>query len=823
MQKEYARGDSLVMTDTSSNQSLAELIHSELNCYSYAKRAKHEIRKSQRFATQAARSPIQWAKHLLYKSYCLWFTHFPAYSHQLRQVIKGGGGRSRNGSIDSKKIRPLSIAYEVLERMQSMKFAYTDEFCYRILMILCTIHNQPALAVKVFLNMRRYRVKLNAITYGYYNKAVLEGNWPTEARLNRWAKVRNVFKLVWHFKQYIQPIVETAETLSLPGDSLPKSVNFNEEAVDGGSKSEKASPVIDHLDSIGILMLSGKNLPQSASKEQEDKKTPDTLRRHSSLQEFCVNLPNQTKVKNGHIKRKDPAKDSPSGDNGSNKSEDGENDHSFARFTTPLKEAFNNAEIFSPKFFGSTIRSSFKLAKNFTKSSKYGDEPATITRDGKVFNKNDSLPRVVEGKLSTTTTTTPMVTPVKPIHRSSTLPQTLNQMKQQQYTPDSKAQRATLGTSSGQQTPVNSSFSSPWANKLSDIKHSEYVLSTFKMAANRWNELKFSLASVNTPSSTNTPVKLSMNMSNMMDKGSLLLSQLKNYAFDEVDGDKNYGNNNHFDMFEEFDETTFDIEDYRELFDKVNSYYSKPLESSMSMKQEQQQQQPEEAADKIIFRVSMISSIICNHCKANIFDEDIMAKWTADDSNLNTACPFCATAIVPTLKIMIRDYRCSTSINGEDGEPGQDYQQLDALSVVYLSPLVLHKELESVLHSEGYGCLVEASFVDKHPIVYWNLVWYFHRLNLPSHLPGLALYASTLYGNQSVPVRYTFLSWLCFTDCCFCFHVQPSPDKSCPYDQRNVSIVCLWESEKFYDVVPSYKKWHRTSKLFRIHFGECIF
>lgn len=61
------------------------------------------------------------------------------------------------------------------------------------------------------------------------------------------------------------------------------------------------------------------------------------------------------------------------------------------------------------------------------------------------------------------------------------------------------------------------------------------------------------------------------------------------------------------------------------------------------------------------------------------------------------------------------------------------------MTVPYLSPLVLRKEVENVLEHEGDMCLLNAQFVDEHPIIYWNLIWYFKRINLPSHLPGLIL------------------------------------------------------------------------------------
>lgn len=63
----------------------------------------------------------------------------------------------------------------------------------------------------------------------------------------------------------------------------------------------------------------------------------------------------------------------------------------------------------------------------------------------------------------------------------------------------------------------------------------------------------------------------------------------------------------------------------------------------------------------------------------------------------------------------------------------------EPVTVPYLSPLVLWKELESLLENEGDPVMTEAHVVDHHPIVYWNLVWYFRRLDLPSNLPGLVL------------------------------------------------------------------------------------
>lgn len=61
------------------------------------------------------------------------------------------------------------------------------------------------------------------------------------------------------------------------------------------------------------------------------------------------------------------------------------------------------------------------------------------------------------------------------------------------------------------------------------------------------------------------------------------------------------------------------------------------------------------------------------------------------------------------------------------------------ITVPYLNPLVLRKELENVLDQEGDSCLTRNKFILEHPIVYWNLIWYFERINLFSHLSELWL------------------------------------------------------------------------------------
>lgn len=53
----------------------------------------------------------------------------------------------------------------------------------------------------------------------------------------------------------------------------------------------------------------------------------------------------------------------------------------------------------------------------------------------------------------------------------------------------------------------------------------------------------------------------------------------------------------------------------------------------------------------------MSSCSQCRSCEALVYDEEIMAGWTADDSNLNTTCPFCKSVFLPLLCVEFRDLR----------------------------------------------------------------------------------------------------------------------------------------------------------------------
>ncbi|XP_030158070.1 DENN domain-containing protein 4B isoform X7 [Lynx canadensis] len=171
--------------------------------------------------------------------------------------------------------------------------------------------------------------------------------------------------------------------------------------------------------------------------------------------------------------------------------------------------------------------------------------------------------------------------------------------------------------------------------------------------------------------------------------------------------------------------------------------------------------------------ILLSSCSLCRACDSLVYDEEIMAGWAPDDSNLNTVCPFCACPFVPLLSVqtldsrprapspkpapaggsrdapvpggpgpVLSDRRLCLALDEPqlcNGHTGGTSRRVEAGAWAYLSPLVLRKELESLVENEGSEVLALPELPAAHPIIFWNLLWYFQRLRLPSILPCLVL------------------------------------------------------------------------------------
>uniref|UniRef100_UPI0037E766CA C-myc promoter-binding protein-like n=1 Tax=Semicossyphus pulcher TaxID=241346 RepID=UPI0037E766CA len=229
------------------------------------RRTKQEIKSAQKIAKKYSSIPQLWSKCLLRHCYGLWFICLPAY-------VK----------VCHSKVRALRTAYDVLRKMQAKKLQPPDEVCYRVLMQLCGQYGQPVLAVRVLFEMKKAGVHPNAITYGYYNKAVLESTWPSSTRGGYflWMKLRNVVLGVAQFKQALRRHAPTQSPLSDGSDldavshgSLDSSADTN--LAEQGPDSAKVYPT-DDRSSTGDQSDLGYNSLSKEEVRRGDPSAPDS-------------------------------------------------------------------------------------------------------------------------------------------------------------------------------------------------------------------------------------------------------------------------------------------------------------------------------------------------------------------------------------------------------------------------------------------------------------------------------------------------------------------------------------------------------------------
>ncbi|XP_004677741.1 PREDICTED: DENN domain-containing protein 4C [Condylura cristata] len=181
-----------------------------------AKRTKQEIKTAHKLAKRCYTNPPQWAKCLFSHCYSLWFICLPAYVR-----------------VSHPKVRALQQAYDVLIKMRKMDVDPLDEVCYRVVMQLCGLWGHPVLAVRVLFEMKTAKIKPNAITYGYYNKVVLESPWPSSTRsgIFLWTKVRNVIRGLAQFRQPLKKTVQKSQVSSISGGQSDQGYGSKDELI----------------------------------------------------------------------------------------------------------------------------------------------------------------------------------------------------------------------------------------------------------------------------------------------------------------------------------------------------------------------------------------------------------------------------------------------------------------------------------------------------------------------------------------------------------------------------------------------------------------
>jgi pentatricopeptide repeat protein len=772
-----------------------------------SRRTKQEIRIAQRVARRHAEAPLSWAKCLVSYVYSLWFIQLPAFCKKVT-------GSDASVAYSNSKSNPIRLALEVLQRMQSLNLHPMDETCYRVLMRLCGESGQPALAVKVLFEMKRHGVIPNAITYGYYNNAVLESSWPSgdSTATLLWSKLRNVVFGVNAFKQHARHRrAKRALNFSTEDDGVfenphptlrhsKESTGQEESTLEPEEKTPKISTSNTDTDenaleveitSIVKSTPSSSGLPDSASEVQTRKSDPvpcpkkktnrssldcdvsasfdsaDQTGSHKHHYMRSFSFGNDSKIiqnlKEGPLKalkhelernhqmvleeeteQKDSSgfisqtSDAPSHDTvednyhpsikpksltlpentsppsskstplktNRSSSLDGWLKGHTSRFTgkaslagsmSPLKDAFEGLSLFSADGkVANSIRSGIKYASRITDSPR-----KTIPRSS-TFDGADQLPKPpsLVPKPSVFHVLGKQADAEAEAHAKSTVSDSNDQVLTS--TPNSKDRPPVTGWSIGKQSDWNTTFKSA-ANSM----------------ASRFSEIKSNL-------SANSPAKFTGALSQF---ANMVADKLPaNFTTDEEDSTSNFSFDNRRLSVAYSDDEGSELS--RE--GSIARYRGGPPVATAIFETMEKhfKEQLEEKSKNIVLEIEIASCSRCYNCSILVFDEEIMEGWSADDSNLNTNCVHCLSKFVPLLTITVSD--------GSEAEDDDD-EASNPFTVPYLSPLVLRKEVENVLENEGDYSLLHSSFIEDHPIIYWNLVWYFERTNLPSHLPGLAM------------------------------------------------------------------------------------
>uniref|UniRef100_A0A8C1M352 DENN/MADD domain containing 4A n=1 Tax=Cyprinus carpio TaxID=7962 RepID=A0A8C1M352_CYPCA len=735
------------------------------------RRSQQEIKSAQRMAKTYSSIPQMWSKCLLRHCHGLWFMCLPAYV-----------------SACHSKVRALHTAYDVLRNMQDKKLQPPDEVCYRVLMQLCGQYGQPVLAVRVLFEMKKAGVQPNAITYGYYNRAVLESTWPSSTRGGYflWGKLRNVVRGVVLFKQVWRSV---SMYCLIPGgqsdqgyDSLSK-----EEVRLGGGEEQNSSPdmkekkdrnscpcdnesvpTLIETEAVGGVVSPpkvavGRTLSCTVAMEKEH----TGVERSASCSSALGRVVERTGIEAGF----DPL--------------------SLMVAETQAHSDGDNAD--TPTARRDLAEEIHHYINNL--SSPLSQRSLSVDLKGRQTPSPHSSPRT-SAALSSPSTSQLQPQPRTRLFSSPSLPQG----------------RVSPSTSQLQPQPRTRLFSSP---------------SLPQGRVRRVREQRpASLASPSSP----TPSSSSFSMD------SLLTPTLDVFKSSFLSAGKG-------------------------VAEKASRLYSR-LSSQTSIAQVCMTGMFCNfllSDNESLVRMSSCSH--CNTCESLVYDEEIMAGWTADDSNLNSTCPFCGSPFLPLLNVDIRDldismeiftisncylfhlirspsedaHSCQTdttdelpqvhdatgnlSSNGKKDPVRTSLHYISSyfvcirslivsimifrsvdyagsyfnvsvlqepVTVPYLSPLVLWKELESLLENEGDQAISSAAIVDHHPIVFWNLVWFFRRLDLASSLPGLYL-SSKHYCSDSQPLQS------CASE-----------------DSKNVLVQILWDNPRLHQdpIKPCYLLWN---------------
>ncbi|XP_061630492.1 C-myc promoter-binding protein isoform X1 [Phyllopteryx taeniolatus] len=758
------------------------------------RRSKQEIKSAQRMARTYSSMPQMWSKCLLRHCYGLWFICLP-------------------GFVDTcpSKVRALRTAYDVLRRMQDKKLQAPDEVCYRVLLQLCGQYSQPVLAVKVLFEMKKAGIQPNAITYGYYNKAVLESTWPSTTRggFFLWGKLRNVVLGVGQFKQAgkKQTLPHREIQLSDGSDldtvshgsldsandsaertSIDTDFNKMDSSDDGFSTGGQSDQGYDSLSKEEMCCREGENIPLVKDKGTKLHSNGDNLDSSPSFSDtmLCgpltqterpkfldlsvgsrapkLTVPQLSSNKRHHLAadklRELEEKTEPNGEQNPNRRSMSCSGGTVGR--SDIEAGFDPLSLMATaqercRGGGSTPTARRELAEEIEMYMNISNSPPRSCKPNANAQNQSSPSSQATRPHTLLRSNTQLPLPVKSRQRLRTSPSLpLGVCNKGRDRPSSL-----VLPSSPTASASSFSMDSLFTPSLDSFKSS--VLLAGKGVAEKASRLYSRLSSQTTLTEDSNCDRISVSSLTSGDADCSSLVDIDSCL--DADGfvSPQHGGTARLRRSPIAGHNHLSSPSSPDRVFRHNSFSGGLTVPSRSP------HTPDSSPDINRFRpsptytieVMMSSCSLCKTCDSLVYDEEIMAGWTANDSNLNSTCPFCGSAFLPFLNVEVKDLRppsrspqesipvtkedTSVSLNSEAKISEADYTtprnagMSAPVTVPYLSPLVLWKELESLLVNEGDQAIYSPGVVDQHPIVFWNLVWFFRRLELPSNLPALIL------------------------------------------------------------------------------------
>uniref|UniRef100_A0A3B4WVT5 DENN domain containing 4C n=1 Tax=Seriola lalandi dorsalis TaxID=1841481 RepID=A0A3B4WVT5_SERLL len=902
-----------------------------------AKRTKQEIKLAYKMAKRFYSNPPLWARCLFSHCYSLWFICLPA-------AVR----------LAKSKSRAMQQAYNVLLKMRTTEVEVLDEVCYRVVMQLCGVWGLPVMAVRVLVEMKKAGVHPNAITYGYYNKAVLESPWPSRNRsgLFMWTKLRNVLRGVTQFKHALDrttskkgpalmdSAVAVAE-LPSPVDVLPpvpSIVKLSTGSFDGETGAGKLFRRHSKNDNVSLPdddaslasgdvasqpqqqrqksfaerscsfsaetragMLLEKGVDHMASQMGADARIlTAALSAGQSPPPSCISkalfkdLEEEPEEDRGLILGKLPAEEEPGAlekgkgnendvegteekmekqerkESEANEDESGVRGANLERadvemgadpLSLLMSESEESASVTSqepPRSVPAVVsrnlaeeiemymslRSPLGVKSSSMELQQSQADSTDAPQPKQSMERRSSLPvppvKTLAGSLGDTPKRSPNT-----VTRSKTFAAKTKTPGSTAASPGARSSSLTALVKSSQGGSLGSVINSISGIKMDTLLSGpkiDVLKSSMKQAANVASKMWGAMASA-----------YSYSDDEVTQGGGGFPSRLDEHMFaaHDVDESPERGAIPRL-VANGLNQSCTSLGSSSGSSDTGRgTHQTHPTPGRAGRGPDSEQGSSHHASSSSIYQncaleVLMSSCSQCRSCEALVYDEEIMAGWTADDSNLNTNCPFCRTAFLPLLHVEFHDLRTMTGFymnptsSGDsihststqptasssadiktpdlisfpeeetretpDNRPGAqkrcsgtsltrsnsvggplqslDYSQRPGhgvsttslpcslqevsdgmgtkrpnpkpVSVPYLSPLVLRKELETLLENEGDQVIYTHKFLSQHPIIFWNLVWYFRRLDLPTHLPGLIL--TSEHCNNGVQLPLTSLS-----------------------------------------------------------------